>query len=75
MRDLEICNVQATSLPKNTPTHPLTGQRIVITRGSLKGYYANIKFVGNTVITVEVDGLSGASSRIQTIKITDIMLM
>ena len=75
MCNLEICNVQATSLPKNTLTHPLTGQRIMITRSSLKGYYANIKFVGNTIITVEVDGLSRASSRIQSIKSTDIMLM
>ncbi|KAI9429356.1 hypothetical protein H4582DRAFT_2065376 [Lactarius indigo] len=73
-RELEVCSTQGPSLPKNDPVHPLMGQRVTIIRGPLKGLYGNIREVGATAITVELPALM-ASSPIQTLKWTDLMLV
>ncbi|KAI9445702.1 hypothetical protein BJY52DRAFT_1194142 [Lactarius psammicola] len=75
-RELEVCSIQAPSLPKNNPTHPLVGQRVVVIRGPLKGLYGNISEVGATEITVELSAfVTGASSPFQNLKWPDIMPM
>jgi transcription antitermination factor NusG len=59
-------------LPKNDPIHPLTGQRIVVVNGPFKGLYGNVKEVGATAVTVVLGALlSGVSSPIQTLKLSD----
>jgi hypothetical protein len=58
--------MQGPSLLKNDPVHPLVDQRVLVTRGSLKGYYALVKYVGRDDVTIEIDAhLVSRSSALQ----------
>ncbi|KAF8261667.1 hypothetical protein EI94DRAFT_1809926 [Lactarius quietus] len=55
MCNLEFCEVQGLSLPKNDPVHPLVDQSIIISRGPSKGLYGRVKDVSLQILTVELE--------------------
>ncbi|KAH9982574.1 hypothetical protein BGW80DRAFT_1263871 [Lactifluus volemus] len=61
-QQLNVCAIQGPSLPRNDPTHPFVGRRVVITRGAFKSYHGLIKDVGPSGVIVEPQALLVATS-------------
>lgn len=61
---------------KNDPVHPLVDQRVRVTRGCLKGYYALVKHVGRDDVTVEIEAhLVSRGSALQHISWADLVIV
>jgi hypothetical protein len=68
--------MQGPSLLKNDPVHPLVDQRVRVTRGVLKGYYALVKYVGRDDVTIEIEAhLVSRSSALQRILWADLVIV
>lgn len=75
-RDLEICETQGLSLPKNDPVHPLVNQRILVSQGPSKGLYGRIKEVGSEAMSVELEAkVASSTNSCQPMKWTDLTLV
>ena len=76
MREVDVCRVQAPTLPKGEHVHPLVGQRIlVISHPQLKGYYAHVKDFGPSGVLVEVEAQITQNSGRQYIQPANISIM
>jgi hypothetical protein len=68
--------MQGPSLLKNDPIHPLVDQRVRVTRGAHKGYYALVKYVGRDDVTIEIEAhLVSRSSAQQRISWADLVIV
>ena len=75
MHELDVCALQAPLLPKNDPVHPLVSQRVKIIRDRFKGYFAVIKDVRSSGLTVEIDAQLAGTSPVQVIDWTDFVVV
>ncbi|KAH9954821.1 hypothetical protein BGW80DRAFT_1467541 [Lactifluus volemus] len=73
-QELNVCAIQASSLPKDNLDYTIIGQRVMITRGPFKSYYGLVKEIGLPHVTVELDShLVSRSSPRQNVPWKDIM--
>jgi hypothetical protein len=77
LHQLDVCEVQGPSLPKNDPVHPLVGQRVKVIRDHFKGYYALVKDVGSSGVMIELEArvAANSSSPQQTVKWTSFVVV
>lgn len=71
---LDICGVQGRSFLKDDRRDPRQGQRVIVTKGSRKGYTGRVRYIGVVAVTIELDALvTGSQSPYQDYQWSDLM--
>jgi hypothetical protein len=76
VQELNVCTIQALSLPKNNLDYAIIGQQVMITHGPFKSYYGLVKDISLSYVTVKLNShLVSRSSPWQNILWLDVMIV